>query len=64
MSKINWDDSNPLFINPKFGIDLQGNAADGIPIPTYGNYGGANISSPGDPVDALDALFKTHDEAI
>jgi hypothetical protein len=67
MSKINWNDPNPLFINPKFGIDLHGNAPKGIPLPTYGNYGGPNISDKlgtGETVDALDDLFKTHDETI
>ncbi|MGZ8896590.1 MAG: hypothetical protein ACXW3H_10315 [Candidatus Aminicenantales bacterium] len=67
MTKIHWDDPDPLFINPKFGIDLQGHASEGIPIPTYGNYGGPNIydrSGTGETVDALDALFKTHDETI
>jgi hypothetical protein len=46
---------------------------DGVPVPTYGNYGGQGYSngeilSPGQivdysatPVDALDSLFRTHD---
>ena len=64
MTHINCDDPNPLFFNPKFGIDLQGKAPKGIPLPTYGNYGGPNISGPLPPVDALDTLFRSHDEAI
>lgn len=64
MTHINWNDPNPLFINPEFGIDLQGKAPKGIPLPTYGNYGGPNISGPGKPVDALDALFQAHDKTI
>jgi hypothetical protein len=64
MIKINWRDADPLFINPKFGLDLEGNPSKGIPIPTYGNYGGPNISGPELPVDELDALFQVHDDAM
>jgi hypothetical protein len=66
MSNINWDDPNPLYMNPQYGVDLEGNApsGSGIPLPTYGNHGGPNKSGPGEPVDKLDALFMKHDQAI
>ena len=66
MAGINWD--------VVFYIDLNTlqPAQSGVPVPTYGNYGGAGYSEgvfgppvapyvP--PVDALDNLFLTHDVA-
>jgi|SRR5262245_159023 len=69
---INWD--------PKLSFDptsLDPFATHGIPIPTYGNYGGPGYSAgtlggttppppnPNPPpVDALDALFHAHDFAL
>jgi hypothetical protein len=38
-------------------------ALRGIPVPTYGSYGGPGHSGPGDPVDALDMAFQVHDRA-
>lgn len=76
MTNIKWDDPDPVFFHPKFGINLEGNAPKGIPLPTYGNYGGPNISGGADPkdpnylnerddpVDDLDRLFQSHDDAI
>ena len=67
---INW--TTDVFINP---VTLTASAGpNGIPIPTYGNYGGPDYSDgqvgghipPGggvQPVDQLDALFKAHDFA-
>ena len=65
---INWDDV--IFLDPTTGTDPF--ATSGIPIPTYGNYGGPGYTagtlggttpdapSPA-PADALDALFYQHD---
>jgi hypothetical protein len=61
MANINWRGSDPLFLNPKFGSNLQGTALKGVPVPIYDNYGGPGISGPELPVDALDALFQQHD---
>jgi hypothetical protein len=70
MSYINW--MKEVFINP---VTLSASASPpGIPIPTYGNYGGPDYSdgSVGGaippsgallPVDKLDALFYAHDLA-
>jgi len=63
--KIGWE--NAITFNPILGPDLEGDSEGGIQIPTYGNYGGPRISGHGfkdDPVDDLDALFKTHDQEI
>lgn len=39
-----------------------------IPHPTYGNYGGAKKKCTGllcpSPIDAMDTLFKKHDECL
>src|SRR5215212_8065795 len=66
MANINWD--TPFFVTPSLAP-----APSGIPIPTYGNFGGPGFTngvfegSGGTqdpiPVDELDALFKLHDEA-
>ena len=65
---INWDPN--LFFHP---TSLDPFATHGIPIPTYGNYGGPGYTAgtlggttptppPNPPpVDALDALFYQHD---
>ena len=59
---IKWE--GPLItINPHSGVDLEANHPNGVPVPNYGNYGGP-LNSGGDPVDSIDALFKTHDEDI
>src|SRR5262249_56588227 len=75
MSHINWD--KDVFINP---VTLTASATPpGIPVPTYGNYGGPDYSNgmvggsipfPPDPanlpkpaVDNLDTLFYFHDFA-
>ena len=67
---INW--TKDVFIDP---VTLTaGPGPNGIPIPTYGNYGGPDytdgsiggtIPLGGEvaPVDQLDALFKAHDLA-
>jgi len=67
---INWDPH--LSFDP---TSLDPFATHGIPIPTYGNYGGPGYTagtlggtatfppSPA-PVDALDALFYAHDFAL
>jgi hypothetical protein len=60
--KIDWKDTIPF--NPTFGPSLGDGGKGGIRIPAYGTYGGPQISGPGDPVDALDALFQKHDIAI
>ena len=65
---INWEARSYFDFN-----SLDPFATHGIPLPTYGNYGGPNYSA-GEvggkitgtsadppPVDPLDALFKTHD---
>jgi len=68
-SHINWDPN--LSFDPTDASDPF--ATHGIPIPTYGNYGGPGYTAgtlggttpnpPPDPapVDALDALFYQHD---
>jgi hypothetical protein len=69
MSNINWDVT--VSFDPN---SLQSPAQHGIPIPSYGNYGGANFSAGVEggttpegpnpipaPVDALDTLFWQHD---
>src|SRR5262249_12156395 len=69
MSHINWD--KDVFINP---VTLTASATPpGIPVPTYGNYGGPDYSngvvgvSPlpwtANPVDSLDMYFYLHDFA-
>jgi hypothetical protein len=67
---INW--TTDVFIDP---VTLVASAGpNGIPVPTYGNYGGPDysngtvggtipISGGVAPVDNLDALFKLHDFA-
>jgi hypothetical protein len=62
--EINWD--GPLLsFNPKKGTDLQGNPPGGIRFPTYGEYGGPQITGDGKPpVDSLDRFFAEHDQAI
>src|SRR5262245_53449854 len=68
---INWDPN--LSFDPTNVADPF--ATHGIPVPTYGNYGGpgytagtlgGTASVPADPpaVDSLDQLFYTHDLAI
>jgi hypothetical protein len=71
MSNINWD------VTVRFDPNsLQSPAQHGIPIPSYGNYGGANFSAGVEggtppegpnpipvPVDPLDYLFWQHDLA-
>src|SRR5262245_33831843 len=67
---INWDPN--LRFDPN---SLDPFAIHGIPVPTYGNYGGpgytagtigGTASVPADPlpVDALDQIFYQHDLAI
>jgi hypothetical protein len=68
---INWEPN--LFFDP---TSIDPAATHGIPIPTYGNYGGPGYtagtfggttpSPPPNPppVDALDALFYVHDLAF
>jgi hypothetical protein len=63
--------NQPFYIDP---VTLQP-AASGIPLPTYGNFGGAGYSQgvfvlnsdPAQfdpvPIDALDQLFQIHDQA-
>jgi hypothetical protein len=70
MTYINW--TTDVFIDP---VTLSASAGPGgIPIPTYGNYGGPDYSNgmvggtiPASgalaPVDQLDALFYSHDLA-
>jgi len=62
--EINW--GGPLLsFNPKKGTDLQGNPPGGIRFPTYGEYGGPQITGNGKtPVDSLDGFFAEHDLAI
>jgi hypothetical protein len=69
MENIHFD--QPFYIDP---VTLQP-AASGIPLPTYGNFGGAGYSQgmfvlnpdPAQfdpvPIDALDQLFQIHDQA-
>jgi hypothetical protein len=69
MANINWD--KPFHVDP---ATLQP-AASGVPVPTYGNYGGPGYSAgvfvlDPDPshldagsVDALDQQFLLHDQA-
>jgi hypothetical protein len=72
MTFINWDET--IRFHPK----ELGPAKKGIPLPTYGNYGGPGYSAgeiggttpllneltaDTQPKDALDALFYTHDLA-
>ena len=67
MTYINWN--TDVFIDPA----TLSPAAGGIPIPTYGNYGGPGYSNGSiggtitigarAPVDSLDALFYSHDLA-
>jgi hypothetical protein len=70
-NQINWDPK--IFFDPTNVNDIF--ATHGIPIPTYGNYGGpgytagtlgGTASVPADPlpVDPLDQLFYQHDLAI
>ena len=66
MTHINWDvvfHVDPLTLEP---------AASGVPVPTYGNYGGPGYSEgvfgPPElplvpPADDLDRLFRRHDVA-
>ena len=68
---INWDPT--VHFNPTDLGDFF--ATHGIPIPTYGNYGGpgytagtlggtASVPADPPPVDALDQLFYEHDLAL
>ena len=69
MANINWD--RPFHVDP---ATLQP-AASGVPVPTYGNYGGPEYSAgvfvldpdpshlDAGPVDALDRQFLLHDQA-
>jgi hypothetical protein len=69
VENIHFDE--PFYIDP---VTLQP-AASGIPLPTYGNFGGAGYSQgvfvlnpdPAQfdpvPIDALDQLFQIHDQA-
>src|SRR5215472_474411 len=68
---INWDPN--LSFDPTNVADPF--ATHGIPVPTYGNYGGpgytagtlggtASVPADPPPVDPLDQLFYTHDLAI
>jgi hypothetical protein len=67
MTYINWNVD--VFVDPA----TLSPAAGGIPIPTYGNYGGPGYSNGSvggiitigahAPVDSLDALFYAHDLA-
>jgi hypothetical protein len=69
MAHINWD--QPFYVDPATLLP----AASGIPLPTYGNFGGAGysqgvfIANPDlaqfdpVPVDALDQEFLFHDQA-
>ena len=59
---MDWN--HTIAFNPHFGPNPGDGGKGGIKIPGYGQYGGPQISGPGDPVDALDTLFKTHDKAI
>jgi hypothetical protein len=69
---INWEPN--LFFDP---TSLDPFASHGIPIPTYGNYGGPGFSAgtlggttppppnpDPPPLDALDELFYAHDFAL
>src|SRR4051812_27927554 len=70
MADINWDKLDYFDLTP-----LQ-STSSGIPIPTYGNFGGPGYSQgvflvdpdPAQfdptPVDALDQQFMLHDEAL
>jgi Domain of unknown function (DUF4214) len=70
MTYINW--TKEVFVDPiTFAVSAE---PGGIPIPTYGNYGGPDYSNGAvggtipltgalAPVDQLDALFFTHDLA-
>ena len=53
---INWDE--PFYFN----LHTLQPDAHGIPLPSYGEYGGPGNSGPGPAVDLLDGAFKTHDE--
>jgi hypothetical protein len=69
VENIHFDE--PFYIDP---VTLQP-AVSGIPLPTYGNFGGAGYSQgvfvlnpdPAQfdpvPIDALDQLFQIHDQA-
>jgi hypothetical protein len=69
VENIHFDE--PFYIDP---VTLQP-AASGIPLPTYGNFGGAGYSqgvfvlNPDPtqfdpvPIDSLDQLFQVHDQA-
>jgi hypothetical protein len=72
-TQFNWDPR--IFFDPTNLNDIF--ATQGIPIPTYGNYGGPGYTAgtiggtvtgtvPPDPppVDPLDALFYAHDFAV
>jgi hypothetical protein len=52
---INWDET--FHVSPR---TLQP-ATTGIPLPSYGNYGGPGNSGPGPALDLLDAAFAAHD---
>src|SRR5215212_8800233 len=78
MTFINWD--KPFYLDPTTLTPVESPSQEDtsglIPVPTYGNWGGANYSQ-GDfgespfapltpdekPVDALDKLFMKHDKA-
>jgi hypothetical protein len=53
-TKIDWTNTIPFKLD--FGPDFD--------APTYGKYGGPQISGPGLPIDKLDALFMAHDQEI
>src|SRR5439155_11041272 len=68
---INWD-VTARFDPDSLVASTQGVSTHGIPVPSYGNYGGPNYSAgieggtpsvPANPppVDALDNLFYQHD---
>jgi hypothetical protein len=70
---INWD-VTARFDPDSLVASTQGVSTHGIPIPSYGNYGGPNYSAGVEggttpegpnptpaPVDALDTLFWQHD---
>jgi hypothetical protein len=61
-TKIDWTNTIPFKLD--FGPDFDADTKGIINAPTYGKYGGPQISGPGLPIDKLDALFMAHDQAI
>jgi hypothetical protein len=64
MTYILWDD--PFFVDPTTGVAYDTYQAGTIPVPKYGNYGGAfsdplSFPSIKGPVDASDGFYQVHD---